>query len=246
MSKGRFGLAVALASTVLLQAAALEPVHAAEDASSSELTLDPEALAAVAQLSETILAPDVSFTAQTTRLSPDNAGRLVPVVHELKVAVHRPDRLHIEASGQEGRRRISYDGHSIEIDSPGRRDYVVTAIPERLPKALNEELEKLQFDFPLLSFFEPEPYAALTGGIIAVRQIGTVSVDGIVCRRLLLSQPTGTEVELWVENNSTAIPHRVMVADHGTPNFTADFAHWDNHPGSSDPASSLLPLADTQ
>jgi hypothetical protein len=74
MSKRCFGLAVALASTVLFQAAALEPVHAAEDASSSELTVDPEALAAVAQLSDTLLDPEGSAKMALAKVSRQRTG----------------------------------------------------------------------------------------------------------------------------------------------------------------------------
>src|SRR5690348_9130073 len=69
----------------------------------------------------------------------------------------------------------------------------------------------LPANFADLGFFSDSPDELFLRGVIAGWQVGTVKVDGVACRHLFFSQQAGVDVELWVEQNSAAIPHRLIV-----------------------------------
>ena len=78
--------------------------------------------------------------------------------------------------------------------------------------------------------------------------MGTNKVDGVECWHLFFSLSGGIDLELWVEKNDAAIPHR-LIATHrllpGQPDFTAEFTNWDVNVHPSDSAFTFQPPAGT-
>src|SRR5262249_26325206 len=71
------------------------------------------------------------------------------------------------------------------------------------------------------------------------KEVDTDKIDGVPCRHLFFTQSGAIELELWVENNDRAIPHRLVItyrALPGTPNFIAEFSDWNfqNRPSDAD------------
>ena len=64
---------------------------------------------------------------------------------------------------------------------------------------------------------------------------------------MLFSQRGGIDLELWVENNDAAIPHRLIVTYRllpGQPEFIAEFANWDAAVPPSEAEFTFQPPAD--
>ncbi|HMD92157.1 MAG TPA: DUF2092 domain-containing protein, partial [Trebonia sp.] len=73
-----------------------------------------------------------------------------------------------------------------------------------------------------------DPAKSVLSGVTAGRQVNIVNVDGVPCRHLFFTQP-GIELELWVENNDRAVPHRLIVTYRsvaGEPSFIAQMSDW--------------------
>ena len=108
--------------------------------------------------------------------------------------------------------------------------------PGGIEAALDEVLGKLKIDFPLVNFFvSPERW--LLRGVVAGWQVGTANIDGVECRHLLFIKRGGVDLELWVEKNDAAIPHRLIVTYRllaGQPSFIAEFSNWDSRVRPSD------------
>ena len=105
------------------------------------------------------------------------------------------------------------------------------AAPGDIHSTLTEVLDKLNVDFPLVDFFTDTPDQSLLRGVLASWQVGTVSIDGVECQHLFFSRKAGIDLELWVENNSAAIPHRLVVTYRllpGQPKFIAEFTDWNS------------------
>jgi len=230
---------------VLVGFAALPIARAAEPAPA----ISKEAGDAVAQMGKTLSTKDVSFTAKTIRVYLDESGQSLHIFHTMKVVVRHPDRLAVRVAGDDGAHDLFYDGKSATIFDPDSKQYVIIAAPGDIPSAVNEVLDKLNVDFPLAHFFAESPDQLLLRGVIAGWQVGTANVDGIECRHLFFSQRPGTDLELWVENNSAAIPHRLIVTHRslpGQPNFIAEFTDWDSQVHPSDSVFAFQPPADAK
>jgi hypothetical protein len=215
--------------------AASPSVHAEGPVPTIKPAINEDAGSAVAQMDKTLSAPDVSFTARTVRVYLDEFGEPLHIFQTMKVVMRRPDRLKIEVNGDDGSHDLFYDGKSVAIFSPDSKVYGVIAAPGGIPSAANAVLDKLNLDFPLVNFFAVSTDQALLRDVVAGWQVGTANIDGIECRHLLFHERGGTDLELWVENNDTAVPHRLILTYRllpGQPSFMAEFTEWDNrvHP----------------
>lgn len=223
----------------LVGCAALTMAQAADPAQQVTPAISEEASAAVTQMGKTLLASELSFGARTIRVYLDQSGQPLHIFHALKVVARRPDRLAAQVVGDDGSHDLFYDGKSATIFSPEAKEYEVIAVPGDIPSALNEVFEKLNVDFPLVDFFSDSPDKSFLNGVIAGWQVGTTMVDGVECQHLFFYRRAGIELELWVEKNSAAIPHRLIVTYRllpGQPNFIAEFTDWNMqvHPSDSE------------
>ena len=217
--------------------AAMPTARADDPALPVKPAISEDAGAAVSAMQKTLLAPALSFTARTMRVYLDEAGQPLHIFHTIKVVVRAPDRLKVQVTGDDGRNELYYDGNSVSIFSPDKEEYAAIAAPGGIELALHEVLGKLKIDFPLVNFFAVSPERSLLHGVVAGWQVGTANIDGIKCRHLLFLKRGGTDLELWVEKNNAAIPHRLIVTHRllpGQPSFIAEFTNWDSRVRPSD------------
>ena len=225
----RYALQVA-ALGLFMGLAALPISRAAEPAPPPvKPAISEEAASAVSGMGKALLAKELSFTAKTIRVYLDESGQPLHIFHTLKVVVRRPGRLAVQSTGDDGPHDLFYDGKSVAIFFPDKKQYAVTAAAGDISSALGEVRNKLVIDFPLVDFLTAAPDKSFLSGVTAGWQVGTNKVDGVECRHLFFSQRGGIDLELWVENNDAAIPHRLIVTYRllpGQPEFIAEFANW--------------------
>ncbi|MBV8615144.1 MAG: DUF2092 domain-containing protein [Acetobacteraceae bacterium] len=201
--------------------------------------ISAEATAAISHTGETLSAKTLSFTVKTIRVYLDDAGQPLHIFHTMQVVARRPDRIAVHVTGDDGSHDLFYNGKSASVFSPDTKEYAVIAAPGDIPSALHEVLEKLKISLPLVGFFSDSPGQLFLRSVLAGWQVGTAKVDGVACRHLFFAQQGGVNVELWVEQNDAAIPHRLIVTYTllpGQPNFIAEFSNWNSqiHPAESD------------
>ncbi|MCS4093694.1 MULTISPECIES: DUF2092 domain-containing protein [unclassified Rhizobium] len=204
---------------------------------------------AVSQMGRTLMATDLATTARTIRVYLDESGRPLHIFHTMKIAAHRPDRIAVEISGDDGQQSLYYDGKAASAFFPGSKKYVVIPASGDIPSALDEVADKLAVDFPLGALFAASPEKVLLDDAISARQVGTDKVDDIECRHLFFAQRSGIDLELWVENNSAATPHRLVVTYRtlpGEPSFISEFTSWKTDERPSDSDFSFHPPADAE
>ena len=182
-------------------------------------------------MGKALLAKDLSFTAKTIRVYLDESGAAASHLPypESGRAPSRPAR-RAQSTGDDGRHDLFYDGKSVTMFFPDRKQYAVIAASGDISSALGQVQNKLAIDFPLVDFFTEAPDKSFLSGVTAGWQVGTSKVDGVECRHLFFSQRGGIDLQLWVENNDAAIPHRLIVTYRllpSQPEFIAEFANWD-------------------
>jgi hypothetical protein len=237
----------AAALCLSLALTAVQVAHAAEPASTPvKPAISDDVNAAVSRMGKSLLARDLSFTARIIRVYLDESGQPLHIFHTLKVVVSRPDRLAVRSTGDDGVHELFYDGRSVAIFFPERKQYALIRAVGNVASALGELQNKLAIDFPLVDFFTDAPDRTFLAGFTAGWQVGTNRIDGVECRHLFFSRRGGIDIQLWVENNDAAIPRRLIVSYRllpGQPEFIAEFANWDASTPRSEAEFAFLPPA---
>lgn len=202
-------------------------------------TISEDARAAVAQIGKTLLAKEFSFRAMTIRPDANENGVLLHIEHDFKITVRRPDRLLIDANGDDGPRKLFYDGKTVTLalDATGSQ-YATLPVPDTVTMMMHVVMGRFGLDFPLADFLTDTPDKAFLYGVTSGREVGKVTIDGVPCVHLVFSQPPGIELELWLEAER-GVPRRLIVIDNGSPgkpNFIAEMSDWDFfvHPADAD------------
>ncbi|MDQ0564317.1 hypothetical protein QO004_006135 [Rhizobium mesoamericanum] len=234
---------------VLVGYATLPTARADEPAPPFKPAISDEAATAISQMGKTLRATDLSVTARTISEYLDEFGQPLHIFHTIKIAARRPNRIAVEFIGDDGRHDLFYDGKAASVFFPDSKKYMTISASGDIPSALDEIADKLGIDFPLGVLFSSSPDEVLLGDAMAARQVGIATIDGVECRHLLFSQKSGIDVELWVEKNEAATPHRLVVTYpllQGHPSFVAEFTSWNTHPPLSDSEFTFAPPADVK
>jgi len=195
--------------------------------------ISDEANAAIQQMGKTLSQENVSVKAQTLRMYPDASGDFLHIAHTINIVAHRPDRMAITATGDDGTTKLVYDGKQISITDIDDKKY--SQIPMAgldLDKILEEISERLGVDFPLADLLTRDPAKSFLSGVTSGKEVGTVKIDGAPARHLYFTQTGATELELWLDKER-AVPRRLIItyrAMPGQPNFVAEFADWNFNP----------------
>lgn len=214
-------------SVIALAAAGSFMAHAATP---PKPAISEEASAALASMGKTLQATAFSFQAHTIRVYANENGELLHIAHTFKVFVRRPDRLLVEATGDDGPRKLVYDGKTAMLVLDDGKKYASLPVPPTIEGMMQVVVGRFGVDFPLADFLTDAPDKAFLTGVTAGRQVNIVTIDGVPCRHLVFSQPPGIELELWLEDNDKALPRRLIVTYRslpGEPNFIAEMSDWD-------------------
>jgi hypothetical protein len=201
--------------------------------------ISEEANAAVAQMGKSLLADQFSFQAKTLRVYADSNGQPLHIAHAMKVTVHRPDRLLIDLTGDDGSTRLFYDSKTVVIFGVETKKYASLPVPNTIQGMLETMMGERGFDFPLADLITNAPDKSFLLGITTGKEVGTATIDGVPCRHLLFTQRPGIEIELWVEKNDRALPRRLIVtyrSQPGQPSYVAELFDWNFaiHPTDAD------------
>jgi hypothetical protein len=231
------GLAAGL--MICITTCLLPAARAGDPAQASKAKISEDANNALLQMAKTLLQPEFSFRVQTIRVYEDNKGQPLHIFHTMKVIVHRPDRMAVQVTGDDGSSKLLYDGKTVSIVQPDKNKYASIGAPNNIQAMMHEVMGRLKVDFPLADFLTDAPDKSFLSGVTSGQEVGTVTVDGVPYRHLVFGQPPGIELELWVEKNDQALPRRLIVTYRslpGQPSFIAQFSDWDFnvHPADSE------------
>ena len=106
----------------LLAAVCVGAMVPAFGASPAKPVISEEASAALLQMGQALLSKQYSFQARTLQVYPDAGGRFLHIGHNFKVVARRPDRLRVEMDGDDGTTQIFYDGKTLVLYAPARKE----------------------------------------------------------------------------------------------------------------------------
>ena len=94
----------------LVACGAVSLAYAAEP---GQPAVSTEANAAIQQMGKTLAQENITFKAKTRRVYQDNDGDYLHIVHHMDVTAHRPDRISVTATGDDGTMVLIYDGKQV-------------------------------------------------------------------------------------------------------------------------------------
>jgi hypothetical protein len=198
-------------------------------ASPPKPAITADASAAIARMGATLRSKEFSFQVRTIRVSENNNGELLHIEHTFKVTVLRPDHLLVDGTGDDGPRKLIYDGKAAVVVLEDGKKYASVPVPDTIDGMMHVLMGHFGVDFPLADFLSGAPDKAFLTGVTSGREVGSATIDGVPCRHLVFSQPPGIELELWLEANDQSLPRRFIVIYRslpGEPNFVAEFSDW--------------------
>ena len=207
--------------------------------------ISEDARAAVAQMGKALLAKEFSFHAHTIRVSATEGAEQLHIVHDFAVTVRRPDRLLIVGTGDDGSRKLFYDGNTVVLAIDDGKEYASLPVPNTIQQMMYVVMGRFGVDFPLADFLTDSPDKAFLTGVTAGRELNAVTIDGVPCRHFVFSQPPGLQLELWLETER-ALPRRLIVIDNSLPNrpnFVAELSDWNLNVHTADSEFAFAPPA---
>ena len=218
---------VRLLSAALLSFTVMFPAFGAS--STAKPTISAEASAALTQMAQSLLSKQFSFQARTMRVYADVDGRFLHIGHTMKVLIRRPDRMRVDIDGDDGATQVFYDGKTLTLFGPARKEYVSLPVPDTIEKMIKEAEKRVGFDFPLEDFLSQTPDQSLLSGVTEGKIVNDVTIDGAPVQHLTLFQPPGLELEVWLTKDDKSLPKRLFITYRsipGQPNFIATFSDW--------------------
>jgi hypothetical protein len=200
--------------------------------------ISEDARSALAQMGTALLAKEFSFHAHTIRVYESQGKEQLHIVHNFEATVRRPDRLLVAGTGDDGPRKLTYDGSNVVFALGDGKTYATLPVPNTIQQMMYVVMGRFGVDFPLADFLTEAPDKAFLTGVTAGREVNAVTIDGVPCRHLVFSQPPGIELELWLEKDR-GMPRRLIVIDNalpGSPNFVVEMSNWNFgvHPADAD------------
>ena len=83
--------------------------------------ISEEASAALLRMGQAFRAEQYSFQVRTIRVYADSNGEPLHIFHTMKVTVHRPNRMLVDVSGDDGENKLLFDGKNA-VYSAGQKN----------------------------------------------------------------------------------------------------------------------------
>jgi hypothetical protein len=195
--------------------------------------LEPAALERLKAMSD-LLKGTASFTVQASadREQPSTSGQMLDFFSVSRVAITRPDKVRVDATGDLHAASLWYDGKTVTIYSTKSSFYAQTPAPATIDETVMMLMDRFQMPFPAAGFLLKDPYAKMMEGVKTAFDAGEAQIDGVPCRHLAFSEEDA-DWQIWVENGPKPLPRRIAVTYKkipGTPRVVTSLSNWNLSP----------------
>lgn len=225
-------LAGACATGAAAQAVSDRP-PAAETASPSSSQIDDKSAEVLGKLND-YLAGQKSFQVDAEQITTFANEEATPEIRaQYRLSVRRPNLLALTPAENTDNPSIVCDGAQLYVSVPGLRKYTRSPAPANMDAILTSAtLGALATTGRPLTWLaalaHSEPRKLILQDVTAVRYLGQDAVDGRLCQRLGLTQPS-LDWQLWVSTGERPVPLQIML-DLAMPQPTATQAEGGKQP----------------
>ncbi len=173
-------------------------------------------------------AQEFSFHAEVSDDSVQTTGEKLEFGGAVKVAVRRPDRLRVNYDGDDGRRRIFFDGNTLTMYDLEANLFADSAVPSNLDAAMDQVFEKFGLSVPIADLVYSDPYSTLMASVEGGSVIGTRAIDGVSCHHLSFVQEA-IDWQIWIADGPAPLPRKLVITyknEPGSPQYSARLHSW--------------------
>jgi hypothetical protein len=181
-------------------------------------------------------AGELAFEAEISYDTLAANGQKIQFGGVARIAVRRPDRLHVEFNGDERQNQTIFDGKRFTVYDAAANVYVATEVPPTLDAAIDRMVETYGFSVPTADLVYADPYRTLIENVEAGFVVGRHAVAGTPCHHLAFSQET-IDWQIWIEDGPQPVPRQLLITyknEPGSPQYLARLSNWSFQPRFSD------------
>lgn len=160
--------------------------------------------------------------------------------------LQRPNKLQATATGDLTNRSFWYDGKTLSVLFPARKQYVTVEAPATLDATMDWAMQNTGLALPLADYLYSDPLPALLSGVRLSHYLGDSEVNGVKCQHMAFKQ-ANINWQLWVEDSETPVPRKIAIeykTDPGSPEYTAVLSDWKFSDSLPDDRFAFTPPAD--
>ena len=110
------------------------------------------------------MSKEFSFRSHTVRAYVGSNGELLHIAHTAKIVVRRPDRLLVDATGDDGATKMLYDGKTLVVYDVTQKQYASVPAPGNIDAMLDLAENRMGADFPLADLLSGNPEKSVLAG----------------------------------------------------------------------------------
>jgi hypothetical protein len=217
---------------------------AAETPAANKGFIDPEAHRLLRQMGKYLGdAREFSFRAAITYDVVQAGSQKIQYGGTSRIAMRRPNKLHVRYSGDERETRVFYDGKTFIILNPLKKVYTKTSVPPVIDAAIDQVFEKHGFTVPIADLVYQDPYRVLIENVESGFLVGRAWIKGKPTFHLAFTQ-NEIDWQIWVEDGPRPLPRKLLITyknEPGSPQYTALLSGWNFQPRLSDSFAEFHP-----
>ena len=172
-----------------------------------------------------------------------DSGHRVDYEISSTVIVSRPNKLHSERHGKQINQIFYYDGKTLTLYNPSDKVYATEPTPGTIDEMLHFARDTFGLGAPVSDLIYNNAFSLLMDEVNFAMVIGKEIIGDIHCTHLLFSRP-GVDFQIWIADNVTQLPLKLVVTDTATPehlSFTTVMRNWDMAPEVSESLFNFVP-----
>ncbi|MGY6743093.1 MAG: DUF2092 domain-containing protein [Cecembia sp.] len=198
-----------------------------------EAHVDPGAVIILDRMSEIIGdLNSCSFTVHTSNEKFDPEKGYVKSFHKHEVYMAGPDKMHVLNEGSNGKTGYWYHGDLLLYYAVNTNQYGFIETPDNIIETIDFVYQEYDLEFPAADFFYPGFTDDLLETHERVTYEGLVNINGVEAHHIV-AYGKETNVQIWVSNDTFALPIRYLIHDLATDKplqFEGVFSNWALNP----------------
>jgi hypothetical protein len=188
-------------------------------------------------------ASEFSFRADITDDVVLSNGQKIQTGGVSRVAVRRPNKLHVSYSGDERQNQVFYDGKFFTILNMATLVYTKTNVPPTIDAAVDKIFDQYDFSVPIADLVYENPYRILIENVETGFLVGRALINGRHTFHLAFTQKD-IDWQIWIEDGPRPLPRKLLIThknETGSPQYTAILSGWDFQPHLSETFAEFHP-----
>jgi hypothetical protein len=200
--------------------------------------IDPDAMAALDKMGtylRSLKAFQIRAAITTENVLDD--GQKVEIDSVADLLVDKPDKLRMEAAGDQQHRTFFYDGKTFTLFAQRLNFYATVPAPPTIIELIDKLDEKFDIELPLVDMFTWGTPRAAAREIKSAMDLGPASIGGVTCEQFAFRQP-GIDWQIWIQNGDYPLPRKLVIStltDEARPEYTSVYT-WNLAPSFDDSA----------